>query len=124
MRAWRVLFAAASLTTIGLLAWLAVVPAIIGYLYAGFSVATYIAYAIDKRAAAARRWRTPESTLQWLAFLGGWPGALLAQETLHHKSRKATFQGTFWFVTVVNIAAVTWLLSPYGEHFLARIVTG
>ena len=39
--------------------------------YAAVSVCTFIAYAVDKSAAKAGRWRTPESTLQMLSLLGG-----------------------------------------------------
>ncbi|MFN2333438.1 MAG: DUF1294 domain-containing protein [Wenzhouxiangellaceae bacterium] len=66
----------------------------IGYLhavvlavYAMASVVTFAAYANDKRAAQNGQWRTSESALHVLALIGGWPGALLAQEWLRHKSR-------------------------------------
>lgn len=32
--------------------------------------------------------RTQESTLHGLSLLGGWPGALIAQQVLRHKSKK------------------------------------
>lgn len=79
--------------------------------YALLSVLTYIAYWLDKRKAQARRWRTPESTLQLLALLGGWPGALLAQAYLRHKSQKKPFLVVFWFAVVVNLIALSWMAS-------------
>ena len=63
-------------------------PWLIPGAYGLVSLVTFIAYAIDKSAAQANRWRTRESTLHLLAMLGGWPGALLAQHALRHKSRK------------------------------------
>jgi len=57
-----------------------------GYLI--LSLVTFIVYAIDKSAARKGSWRIKESTLHILAFTGGWPGALLAQKTLRHKSVK------------------------------------
>lgn len=71
-------------------------------LYGVTSVVTFIAYALDKAAARAGRWRTPESTLQGLALIGGWPGALLAQQWLRHKSSKRRFLMLFWFLVAVN----------------------
>ena len=55
--------------------------------YAVLSLLTFCAYWQDKRAAQAGHWRTPESTLHALALLGGWPGAIVAQQWLRHKSR-------------------------------------
>jgi hypothetical protein len=39
------------------------------------SLITFVAYALDKRAARLGRPRTPESTLHVPELLGGWPGA-------------------------------------------------
>ena len=64
-------------------------------LYLATSVASIVAYGVDKSAARYGRWRTPESTLHLLAVIGGWPGALIAQKIFHHKSRKPSFQVAF-----------------------------
>ncbi len=79
--------------------------------YALLSVLTFIVYWWDKRQALARRWRIQESTLQLLAMLGGWPGALLAQAYLRHKSQKRPFLVVFWFAVVVNLIALSWAAS-------------
>ena len=81
--------------------------------YALLSVLTFIAYWLDKRKAQAGKShnRTPESTLQLLALLGGWPGALLAQAYLRHKSQKRPFLVVFWFAVVVNLIALSWAAS-------------
>ena len=72
-------------------------------LYGIASVVTFCAYALDKSAARGGRWRTPESTLQGLALIGGWPGALLAQQWLRHKSSKPRFLALFWAIVVLNL---------------------
>ena len=81
-------------------------------LYVVASGATFVAYAADKSAAASGSWRTPESTLHALALAGGWPGALLAQQFLRHKSTKREFRQVFWATVVLNLAALVVLVSP------------
>ena len=74
--------------------------------YAGMSVLTFVVYAMDKAAAQANRWRTAESTLHLLALACGWPGALLAQQWLRHKSAKREFRAVFWATVVLNVAGL------------------
>lgn len=87
-------------------------------LYAGLSLACFLAYARDKSAARNGRWRTSEGTLHGLALAGGWPGALLAQQLLRHKSRKRGFRAVFWVTVVLNVAAFLLLASPQGRAWL------
>ena len=95
------------------------IPRILWLTYAGLSMLTFMAYWQDKWAAQKGQWRTPEKTLQTMALAGGWPGALLAQQWLRHKSSKTSFQLQFWLMVLINVAAVLWLCSPYGRHVLA-----
>lgn len=91
--------------------------------YLAFSTLTLIAYAIDKSAAIEKRQRTPEKTLHVLSLIGGWPGALLAQRYLRHKSKKTAFQFIFWLTVFFNCAALGWLI--LGEHAdLVRTFSG
>lgn len=83
-------------------------------LYIGASLAAFIAYAADKSAARNERWRVPENTLHLLALLGGWPGALIAQNRLRHKSSKTSFLVVFWATVLLNSGALGCLLSPPG----------
>lgn len=85
-------------------------------LYLVTSIAAFAAYAADKSAAANGRWRTRESTLLFWGLIGGWPGALLAQSLLHHKSRKRSFQFLFWVTVLLNCGALIWLFLPPGSH--------
>ena len=94
------------------------VPRFIWLVYAGLSVLTFMAYWQDKWSAQKGQWRTPEKTLQTMALVGGWPGALLAQQWLRHKSSKTRFQQEFWLMVLINVAAVLWLCSPYGRNVL------
>ncbi|RZL32929.1 MAG: DUF1294 domain-containing protein [Rubrivivax sp.] len=80
--------------------------------YSAMSMATFIVYALDKRAAARGDWRVAESTPHLLSLACGWPGALLAQQTLRHKSAKASFRRVYWLTVAVNIAAFVAVFTP------------
>lgn len=86
--------------------------------YLLMSAITFIAYAIDKSAAKAGRWRTSEATLHMLGLAGGWPGALLAQQILRHKSKKTSFRVVFWITVVLNCAGFAWLHTADGRAVL------
>lgn len=105
--AYLAIAAFALLYLVAILRWH--LPAWPGMLYAGASAVCFIFYAVDKSAAKAGRWRTPESTLLLLGLCCGWPGAILAQQWLRHKSSKSSFQLAFWTTVAVNLAAFGWL---------------
>ena len=85
--------------------------------YPAISLLAFIAYWRDKRAAQRQEWRTPESTLQLFALLGGWPGALLAQRCLRHKISKPSFQVVFWINVLLHCGLLGGLLfTPQGRH--------
>ncbi len=90
-------------------------------LYAGTSVLTYLVYADDKSAAASGRWRTPEGSLLALGLIGGWPGAVVAQQTLRHKTRKMSFQLAFWGTVALNVTAFIAFSSPEFLELVARL---
>jgi uncharacterized membrane protein YsdA (DUF1294 family) len=101
------LLAICGLVAVGLWLDASIVVAIV---YLAMSAITFGVYAVDKSAAGRSRRRTPERTLLLLGFLGGWPGGVLAQQTLRHKTRKTSFQLRFWGTVVANAAALTALL--------------
>lgn len=76
------------------------------------SIACFSAYAIDKRAAQAGQWRVSENTLLILGLIGGWPGAIVAQQTLRHKTKKVSFRFEFWVTVVVNVFVFVVLTTP------------
>ena len=86
-------------------------------LYAGVSLVTFIVYAIDKKAAQRGAWRIPEAHLHLLALMGGWPGALIAQQALHHKTVKQPFRFIFWITVVLNVAILIWGHTTDGSDF-------
>lgn len=74
------------------------------------SALTYLLYAKDKRAARKELRRTPEKTLHLFALVGGWPGALLAQAQLRHKTQKQPFKTLLWLTIIGHLLAITVLL--------------
>ncbi len=98
------------LLAVGIGAYAAVIPISLMTGYLAVSMMTFLFYAWDKAAARSRRRRTPERFLHLLAVVGGWPGAMLAQQWLHHKTIKRRFRLFFWLSVVVNIALVVYFL--------------
>jgi uncharacterized membrane protein YsdA (DUF1294 family)/cold shock CspA family protein len=91
--------------------------------YLSISLITFLAYAWDKSAARSGNWRTKESKLHLLSLIGGWPGALVAQQKLRHKSKKQPFRFVFWVTVIANCGAFVWLLTPEGTAFLNSLIT-
>ncbi|WP_109370503.1 MULTISPECIES: DUF1294 domain-containing protein [unclassified Massilia] len=88
-------------------------PPAVGAVYLLLSVLCFASYALDKSAARRGARRTPESRLLVLGLVGGWPGAVLAQQWLRHKTVKQPFRKLFWLTVAANLAAqvalVLWL---------------
>jgi uncharacterized membrane protein YsdA (DUF1294 family)/cold shock CspA family protein len=97
-------------------------PALLFWALTGMSSVAFILYGLDKWAAKRKAQRTPESTLQFCALLGGWPGALLAQQVFRHKSSKRSFQITFWFTVVLNCGVLGLVCSPTGAALVRQFL--
>lgn len=110
------------LGVVGVAALAGKVPPWVPGLYMVASLLTFIMYAIDKSAARKGHWRTQESALHVMSLAGGWPGALVAQQKLRHKSRKKSFRSVFWATVLLNVGVFIWLLTPTGiDTFKALI---
>ncbi|WP_328747691.1 DUF1294 domain-containing protein [Geomonas anaerohicana] len=81
-------------------------PAVLLYGYLLASVAAFLLYVLDKQAAGAGRRRIRERTLHLAALCCGWPGAVLAQRLLHHKTQKGSFLVVFRLTVLANAAAL------------------
>jgi uncharacterized membrane protein YsdA (DUF1294 family) len=84
-------------------------PLLVAGAYLIISLTCFVAYAIDKSAARNGGWRTPERSLLLLGLACGWPGGLLAQQWLRHKTVKQPFRSMFWASVAVNVAGFLWL---------------
>ncbi|WP_415910776.1 DUF1294 domain-containing protein [Oleiharenicola sp. Vm1] len=74
------------------------------------SMVSFALYAFDKRRAERGGGRIPEAQLLAFDALGGWPGAVLAQQVLRHKTAKLGYQVAFWFIVLAHQAAAAWWL--------------
>ncbi|RWU18868.1 DUF1294 domain-containing protein [Pseudomonas alkylphenolica] len=81
-----------------------------------YPVASLVCVALywrDKQQARNQGWRTPEKVLHACELCGGWPGALVAQQLFRHKTRKLSFQLSFW--AIVALHQLFWI-----DHLLFR----
>lgn len=108
---FAVLYAAAT--------WTWGLPPQVGGAYLAMSLSCFVAYAIDKSAARKGNWRTPESTLLLLGLVGGWPGAVLAQQWLRHKTSKTSFQWKFYLTVVLNLVLFLYLSRQLGTSAIS-----
>ncbi len=100
------------------------IPYLLVAMYCIMSVVSYVLYFIDKRAAEREAQRTPENDLHLADLLGGWPGALIAQQQFRHKTIKQPFQSIFWMSVVVNLAGMWWLVSSGKASMLSKLLVG
>ena len=107
---------------VGRLVLLNKLPVNILSIYAILSVLTFALYAKDKSAAQSGSWRTSESTLHLFSLIGGWPGAIIAQSKLRHKSKKISFRIVYWGTVIINCGVLGWLLTPEGSIKLNMLI--
>jgi len=108
---FRLILAAGFIGLVGALVVTGRLPVVVLWFYLAASAVTFTVYALDKSAAQNNRWRIQESSLHLFALAGGWPGALAAHKALRHKSRKLSFQLTFWATVIIHCAALAWLIA-------------
>ena len=82
-------------------------------------------YWSDKRRAQTNQRRITENSLHLFELLGGWPGALLAQQMFRHKTRKLSFQLICWLIVIIHqLFWLDWFLfnADYSSLVLAFLV--
>lgn len=78
--------------------------------YLAFNLLVFLTFWWDKEAARQGNWRVRESTLLWLALLGGSLGSVLAQRFLRHKTHKEPFRSYLLAIIVLQIGLILSLL--------------
>ncbi|RRS30557.1 MAG: hypothetical protein P794_06275 [Epsilonproteobacteria bacterium (ex Lamellibrachia satsuma)] len=78
-------------------------PPIVIVVYIVMGIITYYIYSEDKDSAINNERRTSEQRLLTLSLFGGWIGALIAQQKFRHKTKKTSFQVSFWTTVFFNI---------------------
>jgi uncharacterized membrane protein YsdA (DUF1294 family)/cold shock CspA family protein len=96
---------------VGVLVFIGQLPFLVLALYMVVSGVSFLVYRHDKSAARQHQWRTGEGTLILLGLLGGWPGAFVAQQFFHHKTKKRSFRIAFWATVLLNCVGLVLLLS-------------
>jgi len=87
--------------------------------YPVLSAIAFGLYGHDKSQARKQGPRTPEKLLHATELLGGWPGALVAQQVFRHKTRKVSYQTVFWLIVLAH--QLFWIdRLLLGGNFLAR----
>ncbi|MEP1741953.1 MAG: cold shock and DUF1294 domain-containing protein [Kangiellaceae bacterium] len=93
-------------------------PLFVLYLYSILSIVSIAFYQIDKFAAQQGHWRTTEKILQLLSLIGGWPGAIVMQQLLKHKSKKLSFRLKHFVMVAINLLGFYWMLTGQGQSII------
>jgi uncharacterized membrane protein YsdA (DUF1294 family) len=96
-------------------------PLWVAGLYLLASLICFVLYLVDKGRAGTARRRVPERTLLLWGVLGGWPGAILAQQIVRHKTQKTSFRRAFWLTVVINVVLFVTLNSPAFDEVLGQL---
>lgn len=81
-------------------------------IYLFMSLVSFILFFIDKKRSTTGGWRIKEYYLHLVELLGGWPGALLGQKFIRHKTKKFSYKIVLWLIILVH--ALFWGYFIYG----------
>ena len=98
--------------------YLGFMPPVIFLIYGIASTLTYLIYAKDKQAAKNNGWRVSEVRLHLFSLFFGWPGAVVAQQKLRHKSNKWSFRIVFIVTILMNVGLVVGVHTNDGTKHL------
>ena len=74
------------------------------------NASAFVFFVLDKYLAEERRRRIPESTLLFLALVGGSAGAIAAQQLWRHKTQKEPFRTMLFSIAGLHVLILAWLL--------------
>lgn len=108
---------------VGLFVYQKKLSPVLALVYLFVSLITFFLYWHDKIKAKNDQWRTPEKTLHFFSLIGGWPGALIAQRLLHHKSRKKSFQMIFATTALVNLVSAAFYMTHLTDFDISNTLS-
>ncbi|MBD3675077.1 MAG: DUF1294 domain-containing protein [Planctomycetaceae bacterium] len=82
------------------------------------SAVAFACYGWDKRQARLGYRRISERTLHRLSIFGGWPGAVLGQQTFRHKTAKTSFRLKHSLILAAHLFVILWGLKNFLVSFL------
>lgn len=85
-------------------------PVLLTYLL-GINFLSFLLMQKDKHAARSRKWRVPENTLFFLAFIGGSLGILAGMHSFRHKTKHVKFTVGIPVLLILNVIIVYSILS-------------
>ncbi len=77
----------------------------------GVNVITFVVYGIDKLKAKKGKWRVPETTLLFLAIIGGSVGAWCGVKVWHHKTMHLKFKYGIPLIMAVQVGLLLCLMT-------------
>ncbi len=87
-----------------------ITPADISTALVVVNFSAFAAFGVDKALAENGQRRIRESTLLWLAFFGGTPGAYAGRQLFRHKTRKQPFNRVLVRIVVLQVLALGGLI--------------
>ena len=73
---------------------------------AAINLVAFALFGLDKALARVGRRRVRESTLLWLALIGGTPGAYAGRRLFRHKTRKEPFSSRLFGIAVLQAIVI------------------
>jgi uncharacterized membrane protein YsdA (DUF1294 family) len=74
------------------------------------NAAAFVLFMLDKHFAKEGMRRIPESTLLFVALIGGSTGAIAGQHYWRHKTQKEPFRTTLYVIAAFHVGFMGWLL--------------
>ena len=81
--------------------------------FLSINLLAFVLYGVDKLKARKDRYRIPESTLLWMARLGGGAGSWLGIKAFHHKTKHTKFRILVPLWTVAWVAGIVYFVIKY-----------
>jgi len=117
---WMALVVVWFVATLGGCVYFWLYPLVVPFYYLVISLIVLLVYWTDKRSEKRKKALTGESSLLFLALIGGWPGAAIGQYLFNLNPKSFIYQFLFFLIVVAHIAMLGWTLTPEGHSNLQK----